>query len=74
MGDKMNEKELHVKFNAPLSEYDTETQTYGCRQNSPDICGNNGMVGVCAFVSDDHICRRPSRVWKRQFLKLKEEL
>ena len=35
----MNEKELRVPFNAPLNEQDTEKQTYGCRQNNPDIGG-----------------------------------
>lgn len=60
----MNEKELRIPFNAPLNEADTELQTYGCRQNNPDICGNNGLAGVCAFVSKDGICRKPSRAWK----------
>lgn len=66
-------KGLHVKFDAPLHELDSEKQTYGCRQNNPDICGNNGIVGVCAFCSDDNICRKPSRAWKKQFMKLKGE-
>lgn len=70
----MNKKELHISFNAELCELDTETQTYGCRQNNPDICGNNGIEDVCAFYSKDHICRKPSRAWKKQFLKLKENL
>lgn len=64
-------KGLHVKFDAPLHELDSEKQTYGCRQNNPDICGNNGIAGVCAFCSDDNICRKPSRAWKKQFMKLK---
>lgn len=67
------EKELHIKFNAPLHELDTENQTYGCRQNNPDICGNNGISGICAFCSDDKICKKPSRSWKKQYLKLKKE-
>lgn len=66
-------KKWRVEFNAPLNTEDTENQTYGCRQNNPDICGCNEMVGVCAFVTDDHICRSPSRAWKRQYAKLKEE-
>lgn len=57
----MNEKELKFPFNAPLNEQDTETQTYGCRQNNPYICGNNGLSDICAFVSNDGICRKPSR-------------
>lgn len=45
----MDKKELHISFNAELCEYDTENQTFGCRQNNPDICGKNGIEGVCAF-------------------------
>ena len=41
----MNEKELRILFNSPLNEVDTELQTYGCRQNNPDICGNMGLLG-----------------------------
>ena len=67
------ESYLCVKFNAPLNEKDTEDQTYGCRQNNPDICGFNGLKGVCAFVTDDKICRKPSRSWKKQYNKLKEK-
>ena len=67
----MNERKLRIPFNAPLNEADTESQTYGCRQNNPDICGNNGLAGVCAFASKDGICRKPSRAWKKQYQKLK---
>ena len=67
----MNEKGLKIPFAAPLNEQDTETQTYGCRQNNPDICGSNGLNGVCAFVTNDHICHKPSRSWKKQYQKLK---
>lgn len=67
----MQEKELKIPFNACLNEKDTEYQTYGCRQNNPTICGSNGIQGVCAFASKDGICRRPSRVWKKQYQKLK---
>lgn len=28
---------LRVSFNAPLNEYNTENQTFGCRQNNSDI-------------------------------------
>ncbi len=68
----MTKKELTISFNAPLNTADTETQTFGCRQNNPDICGNNGLPGVCAFASEDCICKKPSRAWKKQFNKLKE--
>lgn len=68
----MSEKQLRVAFSAPLNEKDTETQTYGCRANNPDICANNALQGICAFASNDKICKRPSRAWKRQFNLLKE--
>ncbi len=67
----MSEKELRIPFNAPLHNLDTETQTYGCRANNPDICGNNGVPNVCAFVCTDCICKKPSRAWKKQYQKLK---
>lgn len=65
-------KELRVKFSAPLSAGDTDTQTIGCRANNPDICGNAYLEGVCAFVSPDGICHKPSAAWKRQYKKLME--
>ena len=68
----MSNNELHIPFAAPLNAADTETQTFGCRTNNPDICASNGLNGVCAFVSNDCICRKPSRAWKRQYSKLKE--
>lgn len=68
----MNNKNIKVAFNAPLHPLDTATSTYGCRQNNPNICGNNGIPGICAFVSDDCICKKPSRAWNKQFIKLKE--
>lgn len=64
-------KELTVPFDAPLHEQDTETQTYDCRQNNPDICGNSYLPNVCAFVCADGICKKPSRAWKKQYQKLK---
>lgn len=67
------EKKLNISFNAPLNKGDTENQTYGCRQNNPDICGNNGLNNVCAFVREDCICMKPSRAWKRQYQKLANE-
>ena len=62
---------IKVPFNAPLNEQDTETQTYGCRQNNPDICSNKSLPGICAFVNDDCICRKPSRAWKKKYNELK---
>ena len=66
----MSEKELKVPFNAPLNKQDAEQQTYGCRANNPDICANNAIVDVCAFASTDGICKKPSRAWRKQYLKL----
>lgn len=68
----MNEKELRVAFNAPLNELDTETTTFGCRANNPDICSNCFLPGICAFSSIDRVCKKPSRAWKKQYEKLKE--
>ncbi len=67
----MASKELCVPFNAPLNKEDTEVQTKGCRANNPDICAFNGIPDVCAFVRQDGICKKPSRAWKKQYLKLK---
>ena len=63
---------LKVSFSAPLAPLDSETQTYGCRQTSPDICNANSMERICAFVRSDFICKRPSVAWKKQYKKLKE--
>ena len=67
----MSKNNLLIPFSAPLSILDTETQTYGCRQNNPDICANNSIPGVCAFASPDGICRKPSRAWKKKYHDLK---
>lgn len=64
-------KNLKVPFNAPLSDMNSEIHTYGCRQNNPDICRDNLVPGICAFSSDDCICRKPSRAWKKQYYILK---
>ena len=69
----MSNKGLKIAFSEALNPLDTEAQTYGCRANNPDICANNGLEGVCAFVSKDCICKKPSRAWKKQYNKLKED-
>lgn len=69
----MNNKNLKFAFNTPLQKEDSEEQTYGCRANNPDICASNSLVGICAFASEDCICRKPSRAWKKQYYKLLEE-
>ncbi|MBQ6887922.1 MAG: hypothetical protein IJN54_10460 [Lachnospiraceae bacterium] len=68
----MSEKKLRVSFSAPLNEKDTETQTYGCRANNPEIYANNAIQGICAFTSEEGICKRLPRAWKKQFNLLKE--
>ncbi len=66
----MIEKEIKVPFLVPLNELDTESQTYGYRANNSDICANNSVQDVCVFTSEDGICHKPSRAWKKQFIKL----
>ena len=66
------DKQLRIKFNAPLQSGDTETTTFGCRANNPDICANCYLEDVCAFCRVDHICVKPSAAWKKQYKKLVE--
>lgn len=68
-----NKNSLKVGFKAPLKTGDTEITTVGCRANNPDICKNNGIPDVCAFVREDGTCHAPSKAWKKQFLKLSAE-
>ena len=68
-----NKGNLKVGFKVPLKTGDTETTTVGCRANNPDICKNNDIPDVCAFMSEDGMCRAPSKTWKRNFLKLSSE-
>ena len=68
----MTDKELRIAFSARLNALDTEAQTYGCRANNPNICANAYLTNVCAFASEDGICKKPSRAWKKQYTKLKE--
>lgn len=70
----MTEKELRIPFSASLNTGDSENTTYGCRANNPDICKNNRIEGVCAFASDDNICKEPSRAWKKKYESLKSEV
>ena len=69
----MENKQLKIPFEAPLNPLDSENQTYGCRANNPSICANNYMPNICAFCNDDSICKKPSRAWKKQYLKLLEK-
>lgn len=65
-----NDRNLHVPFNAPLNINDTINQTQGCRHTNPDICKYSYLNGICAFSSEDHICKKPSRAWAKQYSKL----
>ena len=65
-------KEYHIPLRAPLHSLDTAEQTFGCRQANPDICGSCNLESVCAFVTEDHICRHPSAKWKKIYSELKE--
>ncbi len=58
-------------FHEPLKQKDTADQTEGCRHTNPDICSNNSMPGVCAFVRSDGMCLYPPRSWAKQFEKLR---
>ena len=69
----MNKKEFVFPFNAPLNVLDRDNQTYGCRQNNPEICGNNNLPEICAFCRSDHMCLKPSRAWKKQYYALLEK-
>ncbi len=65
--------DIHVDFNAPLQQEDTLCTTRGCRANNPDICKYNGLPNICAYSTEDAICRHPSKAWKKQFEKLSME-
>ena len=69
----MNNKALHFSLKAPLHTEDTESQTYGCRANNPDICKSCYVDGICAFVLEDKICKSPSAKWKKYYQQLKEQ-
>jgi len=70
----MSKNNLQFSLRDPLNSLDTETQTYGCRANNPDICSKCYLPGVCAFSSDDNICRHPSAKWKKVYNELKDEI
>ena len=52
---------------------DNAKQTYGCRHTNPDICGSSYINNVCAFASEDKICKKPSAKWKKIYYLLKRE-
>jgi hypothetical protein len=60
-----------IMKNKPLNKLDSETKTYGCRHSNPDICSNNGISSICAFFSDDKICKKPPNSWKKTYEQIK---
>ena len=61
---------LKFSLTAPLNKGDSKETTYGCRHSDPDICGSCYMDGICAFSSNDKICKRPSKKWLKTYYKL----
>lgn len=70
MDKRKNQK---AAYNAPLTQLDTENQTLGCRHTNPDICSSADLPGVCAFVREDGICKKPGRKWRQKYKELKNE-
>ena len=66
-------KDLYFKQDTTLNSQDTQSQTYGCRHTNPEICSNNRLNGVCAFVRSDKVCKKPPRTWGKIFKKLSSE-
>lgn len=64
------ENEIRFPLTAPLNEFDTEKQTYGCRHSNPEICNSCYIEKICAFTSSDHICKKPSKSWVKFYQKL----
>jgi hypothetical protein len=65
MEEKMKD-DIKYKFSIhdKLNEQDTESQTFGCRCNNPEIC-TNCYLPTCALINETHICTTPSRAWKK---------
>ncbi len=59
--------DLQIPFTDPFHDEDNEDQTYGCRSKDPNFCIYRGIIGTCAFESDDHICRKPPRSWTKHY-------
>ncbi len=67
----MTQQKQQGIFHAPLKPKDTATQTDGCRHTNPNICANNSLPKVCAFVRGDGMCMKPPTSWAKQFKHLK---
>lgn len=66
-------KELCFALTDRLNDDDNAKQTYGCRHTNPDICGSSYINNVCAFASEDKICKKPSAKWKKIYYLLKRK-
>lgn len=66
-------KKIKFTLKDKLNKLDTENQTYGCRHSNPDICGSCFIENVCAFMSKDSICKKPSSSWKKRYKELLKE-
>jgi len=67
------DKPLLIDRNAALNPQDSPCQTYGCRYYNPNICKDNGMENICAFVKADNICKKSPRSWTKQYEKLSKK-
>lgn len=65
-------RELCFSLKDPINDRDTAKITYGCRHSNPDICGSCYLDGICAFASDDCMCKKPSIKWKKFYKEMKE--
>jgi hypothetical protein len=64
---------MRIDQRRPLTEFDTEVKTLGCRHSNPNICKNNSTEGKCAFVREDNLCLLVPRSWVKIFGELKQE-
>lgn len=60
------------RLRAPLRQGDSAERTRGCRHTNPDICRNNSMPEVCAFVREDGFCLAPPLSWGKQYAALRD--
>ena len=67
------DKLLLIDRNAALKSQDTSYQTYGYRHYNPNICKDNGMENICAFVKADNICKKSPGSWTKQYEKLSKK-
>ena len=64
---------MKVDQHRPLTVFDTEFQTLGCRIAAPENCRNNRTERKCAFVREDNICHLVPRSWKKRYEELRRK-